>query len=213
MPVIRPTSAELTEPVDVGPPVYPNRPRCVQWQSLVPRLKSFQSTVRLSTFVTVPELMGWTHDYSDSVRPSGARPLSELSRPVAPTPAFTSDRPTHNVLFESSGYVAPTLALLLSCPMSHRLSGLTMLVATAPALSPFCLNSTMLSELSKPVATTPASLSSRLSRSSLPRSSTLGIIIAVTSVKSLLRVLRPKPDPGLGLTVRGWDEETISQTQ
>ena len=76
--------------------------------------KSFQSTVRLSTLVTVPEFIGWTHDYSDSVRPSGDRPLSELSRPVAPTPAFTSDCPTHNMLSESSGSVAPTVAVVLS---------------------------------------------------------------------------------------------------
>ena len=116
----------------------------------------------------------------------------------AQTPAFSSDHPTPNVLSESSGSVAPTLAPLLSVRCFHAVRVSRALSHSSSVLAVFCLSLTMLSELSKPVATTPASSSSRLSRSSLARSSILGIMIAVTSVKSLLRVLRPKPDPSLG---------------
>jgi len=69
----------------------------------------------------VPELI-WIY-YSNSIRLSGAIPLSELSRPVASTTTLTSDHPTPNVLSESSGSIAPTQAPLMSVRCLPRCPG------------------------------------------------------------------------------------------
>ena len=114
------------------------------------------------------------HNYSDSIRLSGVRPLSELSRPRRTNPS---------VLIRSSDTQRTIRVVWVRCFHAVRVN--RALSHSSSVVAVFCLSLTMLSELSKPVATTPASSSSRLSRSSLARSLILGIMIAVTFVKSL----------------------------